>query len=276
MNKVGYILSGMDLLIQHAETQKSNTFWTIVYIKRGIGMYLLDSDLRPVNQGDIIILPPKLSYSFCAQELGDEYNINVDAVVIRFNNAWLTNLLAVFGSMNKVVLSIREMVDPYAVEGPKWMTISRLLDELVTAGSARKPVIILEVLELISTRRDLIKILETSPYESLSLDEKVERVDRYIATHVLTKVTLEDVADYVGMNRTYFCMFFKKHYGKGFADHLNDLRIEKACSLLLQSDRTMFEIALECGFKTVPYFNRAFKRSKGLTPGEYRKKQQSL
>ena len=266
----------MDLLIQHAETQKSNTFWTIVYIKRGIGMYLLDSDLRPVNQGDIIILPPKLSYSFCAQELGDEYNINVDAVVIRFNNAWLTNLLAVFGSMNKVVLSIREMVDPYAVEGPKWMTISRLLDELVTAGSARKPVIILEVLELISTRRDLIKILETSPYESLSLDEKVERVDRYIATHVLTKVTLEDVADYVGMNRTYFCMFFKKHYGKGFADHLNDLRIEKACSLLLQSDRTMFEIALECGFKTVPYFNRAFKRSKGLTPGEYRKKQQSL
>ena len=276
MNKVGYILSGMDLLIQHAETQKSNTFWTIVYIKRGIGMYLLDSDLRPVNQGDIIILPPKLSYSFCAHELGDEYNINVDAVVIRFDNAWLTNLLAVFGSMNKVVLSIREMVDPYAVEGPKWMKISRLLDELVTAGPARKPVIILEVLELISTRKDMIKILESSPYERLSLEEKVEKVDRYIATHVLTKVTLEDVADYVGMNRTYFCMFFKKHYGKGFADHLNDLRIEKACSLLLQSDRTMFEIALECGFKTVPYFNRAFKRSKGLTPGEYRKKQQSL
>lgn len=276
MNKVGYILSGMELLIQHAETQKSNTFWTIVYIKQGIGMYLLDSDLRPVNQGDIIILPPKLSYSFCAPELGDEYNINVDAVVIRFDNAWLTNLLAVFGSMNKVVLSIREMVDPYAVEGPKWMKISRLLDELVTAGPARKPVIILEVLELISTRKDMIKILESSPYERLSLEEKVEKVDRYIATHVLTKVTLEDVADYVGMNRTYFCMFFKKHYGKGFADHLNDLRIEKACSLLLQSDRTMFEIALECGFKTVQYFNRAFKRSKGLTPGEYRKKQQSL
>lgn len=276
MNKAGYIISGMELLVQHAETQKTNTFWTLVYIKRGIGMYLLDSDLRPVNQGDIIILPPKLSYSFCAQELGDEYNINVDAVVIRFDSAWLANLLTVFGSMNKVVLSIREMVDPYAVEGPKWMKISRLLDELIIAGAARKAVIILEVLELISKQDDMIKILDSSPYEKLSLSEKVERIDRYIATHILTKMTLEDVADYVGMNRTYFCMFFKKHYGKGFADHLNDLRVEKACSLLLQGDRAMSDIAVECGFKTVPYFNRAFKRSKGVTPGEYRKKQQSL
>ena len=276
MNKAGYIISGMELLVQHAETQKTNTFWTLVYIKRGIGMYLLDSDLRPVNQGDIIILPPKLSYSFCAEELGDEYNINVDAVVIRFDSAWLTNLLTVFGSMNKVVLSIREMVDPYAVEGPKWMKISRLLDELIIAGAARKAVIILEVLELISTQDDMIKILDSSPYEKLSFGEKVERIDRYIATHILTKVTLEDVADYVGMNRTYFCMFFKKHYGKGFADHLNDLRVEKACSLLLQGDRAMSDIAVECGFKTVPYFNRAFKRSKGVTPGEYRKRQQSL
>jgi two-component system response regulator YesN len=44
----------------------------------------------------------------------------------------------------------------------------------------------------------------------------------------------------------------------------------------MQKDRGIAEIADECGFKTVPYFNRAFKRSKGVTPGEYRKRQQSL
>ena len=71
-------------------------------------------------------------------------------------------------------------------------------------------------------------------------------------------------------------MFFKKHYRKGFADHLNDLRVEKAASLLLIDDKPISEIASECGFKTVPYFNRAFKRSTGLTPGLYRKKHKSL
>lgn len=276
MSKTGYMLSGMNLLIQHAETQKINKYWTIVYVKKGIGMYILDTDLRPVNEGDIIILPPRLSYSFCADELGDEYNVNVDAVVLRFDSLWLANLLSVFSSMNKVVLTISEMVDPHAVVGPKWMKFSGLLDELRTAGAARKAVIILEVLELMSSKRDMIKILDTPSCESLSLEEKKEKINRYISTHLLTKVTLEDVADYLEMNRTYFCMFFKKHYGKGFADYLNDLRVDKAANLLLQGNMSMAEIAGECGFKTVPYFNRAFKRSRGLTPGEYRKKGKSL
>ena len=276
MDKTSYTLGGLDLLTQSAETQKTNIFWTVIYIKQGIGIYLIDSDLRPINQGDIIILPPKVSYSFSATELGDEYNVNIDAVVLRFDNAWLSNLLAVFGTLNKVVLKIREMSDPYAVEGPKWMKLSALMDELSKSLAPKKAVIILEILELISTPKDLIKILQSSPYQDMSLKEKKEKIERYIHTNFLGKISLEEVAAYLGMNRTYFCMFFKKHYGKGFADYLNDLRVDKAASLLIQGDRTISEIARECGFKTVSYFNRAFKRSKDITPGEYRKKCQSL
>jgi YesN/AraC family two-component response regulator len=276
MDKTSYILGGLDLLTQSAEKQKTNTYWTVIYIKQGIGIYLLESDLRPINQGDVIILPPKVSYSFAAAELGDEYNVNIDAVVLRFDNAWLTNLLAVFRTLNEVVLKIREMADPYAVEGPKWMKLSTLMDQLSSSPAAQRAVIILQILELISTPKDLIKILHTSPYQDISLKEKRERIDRYINTNFIGKITLEEVAAYLGMNRTYFCMFFKKHYGKGFADYLNDLRVDKAAALLLQGNRAITDIARECGYKTVPYFNRAFKRSKGMTPGEYRKKCQSL
>lgn len=276
MDKTSYILGGLDLLTQSAEKQNTNTYWTVIYIRQGIGIYLLESDLRPINQGDVIILPPKVSYSFAATELGDEYNVNIDAVVLRFDNAWLTNLLAVFRTLNEVVLKIREMADPYAVEGPKWMKLSALMDQLSSSPAAQRAVIILQILELISTPKDLIKILHTSPYQDMSLKEKRERIDRYINTNFIGKITLEEVAAYLGMNRTYFCMFFKKHYGKGFADYLNDLRVEKAAALLLQGNRAITDIARECGYKTVPYFNRAFKRSKGMTPGEYRKKCQNL
>lgn len=264
------------MLTQSAETQKSNVYWTLVYIRRGIGMYLLDSDLRPINQGDMIILPPKLSYSFSSVELGDEYNISIDAVVLRFDNAWLTNLLSVFGTMNEAVLKVREMCDPYAVEGPKWMKLSSLMNELSSASVSRTPVIILEILELISSPQDLIRILQSAPSDEMSLTQKKEKIDRYINTNINGKMSLEEVSAYLGMNRTYFCMFFKKHYGKGFSDYLNDLRIDRAAALLVKDDRQIAEISRECGFKTVPYFNRAFKRSKGMTPGEYRKKCQSL
>lgn len=276
MNEIGYILGGMDLLTQSAETQKTNVYWTIVYIRRGIGMYILDSNLRPINQGDVILLPPRVAYSFCSKDLGDEYNINVDAVVLRFDNAWLTNLLSVFGTMNEVVLKLREMKNPFAVEGPKWMRLSAQMNELSVANPSKKAVLVIEILEMISSPKDLVQILHSTPSLDISHNEKLLRIDRYISTNLLGKISLEEVASYLGMNRTYFCMFFKKHYGKGFADYVNDLRIDKASSLLLNEDRTMADIARECGYKTVPYFNRAFKRSKGVTPGAYRKMSQGL
>jgi AraC-like DNA-binding protein len=271
MNKTGYILGGMDLLTKHAENQKTNIYWTLIYIRDGIGMYLLESDLRPVNQGDLILLPPRVSYSFSEVELGDEYNANIDAVVLRFDNAWLADLLTVFRTMNKVVLKIREIVDPYAIEGPKWMKVSALLDELSKAGASRQAIIIIDLMELLTSPKDMVRILQYAQQTSLTLDERKEKIERYISTNLFDKVSLEEVAAYLGMNRTYFCLFFKRHYGKGFADYLNDLRVDKAASMLLHGNRQISEIAKECGFKTAAYFTRAFRRSRGMTPGEYRK-----
>ena len=235
-------------------------------------MYLLDSDLRCLNQGDIIVLPPKVAYSFSAKELGDEYNVNVDAVVLRFDEAWMNALLSVFRTLNEVILRVREIDAPYAVEGPKWMKMSTILNELAAGEPSDEPVLLLGLLGMLATRKDMIRILQPESVEMLSLSEKLEKVERYITSNIYGKISLEEVSSYVGMNRTYFCLFFKKHYGKGFADYLNDLRIERAVSLLSVHDKQIADIARECGFKTAQYFTRAFRRAKGMPPGEYRRK----
>lgn len=267
-----YILGGMELLTKSAETQKTNIYWTVVYIKKGIGMYILDSDLRCLNEGDMIIMPPKMSYSFAPTELGDEYNVSVDAVILRFDDAWLTSLLGVFKTLNEVVLRVREIDVPYSVSGPKWMKMCNILRDLSSCCSSNEPQNMLALLELLSTKKDMNRILQPSAYEAQTVQEKLEVIDRYIVSNIYNKISLEEVARYVGMNRTYFCMFFKKHYSKGFADYLNDMRIEKAASLLSVYGKPIADIARECGFKTAPYFTRAFRKSKGMTPQEFRKK----
>ena len=267
-----YILGGMELLTKSAETQKTNVYWTVVYIKKGIGMYILDSELRCLNEGDMIILPPKMSYSFAATELGDEYNISVDAVILRFDDAWLTSLLGVFKTLNEVVLGVREIDVPYTVYGPKWMKMCNILSELSSCESSNEPQNMLGLLDLLATRKDMTRILQPSAYEAQTIQEKLEVIDRYIVSNIYNKISLEEIARYVGMNRTYFCMFFKRHYGKGFADYLNDMRIDKAVTLLSVHGKPIADIAKECGFKTAPYFTRAFRKSKGMTPQEFRKK----
>lgn len=85
-------------------------------------------------------------------------------------------------------------------------------------------------------------------------------------------MTLEDIASYVGMNKTYFCLFFKKHYGTGLIEYVNSMKLDMACAMLLKSDASIADIATQCGFRTVTYFNRVFKAAKGVSPKEYRTK----
>ena len=80
----GYVIGNEDLLNKISVNQINNKGWTLVYIKGGNGMYLLDDTLRCLNEGDLILLPPRVDFSFAADDLGDEYNVNIAAVVFQF------------------------------------------------------------------------------------------------------------------------------------------------------------------------------------------------
>lgn len=65
---------------------------------------------------------------------------------------------------------------------------------------------------------------------------------------------------------------FKEKTGINFSEYLNTLRIERAKELLTNIDLRIQDIALQVGYQNVNSFIRTFKRSSGLTPGEYRKR----
>ena len=268
----GYILGDSSLLSKLSANQKNNTYWTVVYFKKGLGMYMLDSSFRCLNDGDLIFLPPHTDFSFDAKDLGDEYNVNVEAVVLRFDKEWMNSLLAVFPAASETVLKVKELKIPFIVKGLKWMKMSSVLDGLLSCRVAEQPVKVLELLLLLSTDEDHVYIKDVpGGGEILSLSEKKEKIDRYLESNYCNKVSLEGVARYLGMSRTYFSLFFKTHYGEGFSDHLTGLRVKKAGRLLLDSDKQIPAIATECGFKTVQYFTRAFKKVTGVTPASYRR-----
>ena len=268
----GYLLSNQDGLIKISDNQKNNRSWTLVYIKRGVGMYLLDGSLRCLNEGDLILLPPRVSYSFSSEQLGDEYNLNLDATVLRFDNAWLDALVATFPVSGDMVLRIKEIRNPFAIEGPKWVKLSRLLDSILSCDRREQPAMIFAILSLISTQDDYMLIKSVNECDSQDIAERKAKIDRYLECHYYNKVSLEEISKYVGMSRTYFSIFFKTHYNEGFSDYLTRLRVEKASNMLSQTETPIPAIAAQCGFKTVQYFTRAFKKVMGLTPGAVRKK----
>lgn len=267
----GYVLGNEVQLSKLADNQKNNKSWLLVYIRRGRGMYIVEGDLRALNEGDLFLLSPALNYSFATEDLGDEYNVNLSASFLRFDKSWLDALLNVFPMLSELVLKVREVSGAYAVKGPKWIRISSLLDELDMCDRQDQPLKIFALLGLISTPDDMALIKSPARQNVQEVSARKDRIDRYIECNYCKRLSLEEIAKYVGMSRIYFCNFFKMQYGEGFADYITRLRVEKAAVLLANTNKTLEAVAQECGFKTVQYFTRAFKKIKQITPGAFRK-----
>ena len=106
---MGYIVGGMGLLLQTAENQNKTRFWTVIYIKEGRGMYMIESRLLSLNTGDLLILPPTARYRFDSASLGDEYNENVIARIARFDEGWLDDLTQTFPDLSRVILNLKTL-----------------------------------------------------------------------------------------------------------------------------------------------------------------------
>lgn len=112
--------------------------------------------------------------------------------------------------------------------------------------------------------------------EENSTEQAIQKAAAFICQNYEKSIMLDDMAKMVHMSPTYFSRKFKKVTGLGFKEYLNQVRIKEASLLLLKSDASVTEIACRCGFNDGNYFGDAFRKAKGISPGQYRKSPEFL
>ncbi|MEO3944298.1 response regulator [Gorillibacterium sp. CAU 1737] len=101
----------------------------------------------------------------------------------------------------------------------------------------------------------------------------IDNITQYVEERLDTKITLNEVAAHFNFTPNYLGQLFKLETGILFSDYLNELRMKRACALLMDPALKIYEIAEQVGYKNIIYFNRQFKQTMAMSPGEYRKKQ---
>ncbi len=99
----------------------------------------------------------------------------------------------------------------------------------------------------------------------------LSQIESDLKANFRENLTLKDLSKKYFVNAAYLGQTFKKQYGESFKDYLNRIRVEAAVELLLYSDKKIYEIAEEVGYKDMDYFINKFIALKGCTPAKFRK-----
>lgn len=99
---------------------------------------------------------------------------------------------------------------------------------------------------------------------------RLKRVTDYIDENIGVSVTLADLADVAGLSKMYFAAQFRAATGLRPHEYVLRRRIDRAKSLLVQTEYPLIDVAFSVGFQTQAHFTTVFKRIVGITPGQWR------
>ena len=96
-------------------------------------------------------------------------------------------------------------------------------------------------------------------------------ITRYLQEHLSEELSLSVLAGHFHLNAQYISQLFKNEIGVGFLTYLTNIRMEKAKKLLVSTSLSVTEIAGQVGYGDYRVFTKAFKKSEGTTPSQYRR-----
>ncbi|ACO78916.1 transcriptional regulator MtlR (AraC family) [Azotobacter vinelandii CA] len=223
--------------------------------------------------GNLILTGPNLPHNWISHTEEQDIYPERDMVVVFTDDMIQTarNVLPEFTELDTLLQRAR-----FGIEFQGNDTIGeahRLMQKIATSSGLECLAHFLSIMSLLA-KADRYQLLSSEHYLSIGGERNQQRVNQavnYIFDHYHENLSLEEVAEELGMQPTYFSRFFRQATGRRFVEFVNSLRITRACDLLAHSDLPITNICFEVGFTNISNFNRHFMALKAMTPSDYRK-----
>jgi len=244
----------------------------ITFVLKSEGTKFIGDHISEFKPGEIILLGSRLPHywrnhnSYYQQPLTGA----AEAIIIRFNQDYAGTEFLKIPPMKPVFDLLNNARRGIHIRKPH-RDLQQKLIGFLTLDESQKTIALTDILLSIATQKSydyLCSIGYAHQYKSNDI-EKIDAVYNYVLNNFKADLSLDDIALRCNMNTAAFCRYFKRKTGKTFVDFMNEIRLGNAAKLLLKGDLTVAQVAFESGFNNPSYFNRLFKRLKGLTPTHY-------
>lgn len=254
------------------KTYHWHNYIELLYVIDGSAIISIENDEFDVSHNDFIIINSQLTHASSITK-----NTSFEILVIQFEpNVLYTSYNSLFESKYIIPFLKNEIIYPKLIKLNEHSKLKELLTEILEdftnkgmgyefniKGNIYK---IFSYLLMNVFKTDLQEF-ETKTQQLLRLKDLFE----YVENNFSNELPINWAAKFVCMSYYYFCHFFKIVTGKTYIEYLNFVRLEEASMLLENSAHSIIRISSMCGFSSINYFNRLFKKEKGISPTTYRK-----
>ena len=233
----------------------SHSYTELFFVVGGRGQVRIDQDLYPISARQLVIINPNVVHT--------EVSLNSSP-------------------LEYIVLGIEGLEFPATAGGEGRFKILAPLDDdsipacmqnILQETRGKLPgsdVICQAYTEILVTRLMRSTELAVST-DSASSNNLCVTVRRYIDAHFKESLTLDHLAEVAHVNKYYLAHSFKEEFGISPINYQLNRRIEESCYLLERTNMSLAQIARVLGFSSSSYFSQIFKRSRNMSPSEYRK-----
>lgn len=249
----------------------------ITIVISGNGRRVTDDFIEPFQEGEIVIIPPNIPHGWVYEKsLCDSDGMKENACW-QFSNDYFDNLSKFSPEFNVMIEFYRNLNRCIEVINETAHHLRKLLIDYPNQTDPVGSMTLLNTLYLVFCNGDYRYIGEKE-FCGIRIHKNQKRLQaiyKYLVENYHQKITLNEIASVASMNKTAFCLFFKKARNQSFASYLIDFRLQIACTMLSRTDKKISDISYAVGFGDTPYFNRVFKKKYGMSPSRFRLFKQS-
>ncbi|MEJ2903694.1 AraC family transcriptional regulator [Pedobacter panaciterrae] len=248
----------------------------LVYFSKGKGTQFIGDNISRFNQGDIVLVGPQLPHYWRFDDMYFRNNnpaSNPDVRVVHFSeNMWGESFLNL--PENKLLKSVLEKSRRgLKIKGKNKQHIADLISEMPNAEGIDRIIILMQVLaeitkcEKLETFSSIGFQHEMEPHEK----DRINDIYDYSYANFKNKITLEEIADVAKISPNSFCRYFKSRTRKTYSQFLIEIKVGRACELLIEHSLNLKQVCYDCGFNNFASFYKCFKKITGKSPLCYQK-----
>ncbi len=236
----------------------------ISYIISGRGCFYYNGERHEVSAGDIVVSPPSGTHAIYSCENDALSYAYAGFMFIDSKGRIRPQTCDFFTSPRQLIIRDSEDIyDPFR----------KCMDEFYHSASPNRLLIEAYLLQIILLTHRMAKtdeVIKKQRPEQKNPGQLIYKIIKYIDHNLTKPITVSSIADSLGYSPYYISHAFKLKMHKTLQTYIGERKCERAKELIKQGRLSFGEISEKLGYINVQSFCRAFKRTCGMTPGEYR------